>query len=121
MKGATLLAKTEKLFEPLAGHLQSLGYSYVGGNEGSIVLDPDREYRFTLYDRPAKPSVFEECEIPEKALRMGYRFGYMVECRSEALFCDVLIRTPPETDIMICDSDGNLFRPNELSPASIRL
>jgi|GEM_PF-2671794 len=121
MKGAILLAKSDDLFKPLVRHLQSLGHSYVGGDEGSIVLDPNCEYRFTLYDRSDRPSILEECEIPEQALRLGYRFAYMIECRSEGLFCEVVSRIPAELDILILDNNGDLLKPDELDPTTICL
>jgi hypothetical protein len=74
-----------------------------------------------FYDRSDEPSSFEEHEIPRKARDLGYCFGYMVECRSESLFCDLVGSAPFDIDILVCDSDGKLFRPRELRPENISL
>lgn len=121
MKSAMLLAKNAQLFEAFASYLQGLDFPFVADTKGSVCLHPNGEYKFLFYNRRENPSFFEQYEIPEEAARQGYRYGYLAECRSEQLFCDVVQGTPLEIDILVCDSNSNLFKPSELRPDLIVL
>ena len=121
MKSAFILAKDDQMFPGLAAILKMIGYKYVGGSHDSICLNTDHGCKFTLYNRGSGSNFFEKYEIPEEALHLGYKFGYLVECRSETLFCEIVGRIPPEFDILVCDSNGVLHAPNQLNPNTIIL
>ncbi len=121
MKSDILLSKSDDLFGSFAKHLMNLNYPFVGGAERSSCINPDGEFRFMFYNRAETPSFFEKYEIPEEARNLSYKFAYMIECRSEKLFCDIVSSTPSDIDIIVCDSNGVLFRPGELKPNLITL
>lgn len=60
-------------------------------------------------------------EIPDVAFSAGYRFGYLVECRSESMFCDLIGSIPSDIDVVVCDRDGVVYAPTELRPDSLVL
>jgi hypothetical protein len=128
MKGAMLLAKTDQLFPAIAVHLQSLGYSFTGGHphagdyKPSIVLNTSSEYKFYLYDTDREDTkAIALFDVPDALMRKGYIHVYLIECRSETLFCDIVSTIPPEVDVLVLDTDGQLFRPHEVSVESIVL
>ena len=125
MKSAILLSKTNSLYDILEYRLQRLYNPNRNAPYGlalrSIVVQPEGEFSLYLYDREDEPDFFERNEIPEEALAAGYRYGYLVECRSETVFCTVIRSIASDIDILICDSDASLFRPDQLDPNTISL
>jgi len=121
MKGASLIAKKPDLFPQLVRYLRTLKYSSIGGDFNAIRVAAESGDYFTLYDRNDKQSVFDRYEIPQDAIEQGYRFGYMVECRSETLFCDLLKSAPEELGFIVSDGDGVLFATHELNPDTLSL
>lgn len=120
MKGAYLLSKDPAFYEGFTKYLKQLGYHHHGEAKSSIKLTTDNNLYFLFYDRLAG-GFFERYEIPLDARSQGYCYGFLVECRSEVLFCEIVSSSPPELDLLVCDSDGALYRPNEVSPESIVL
>ena len=125
MKSAILLSKTNSLYDILEYRLQRLynpnrnaPYGLVGR---SIRVEPEAGFPLFLFDREDEPDFFERHEIPEEALAAGYRYGYLVECRSETVFCAVIRYIASDIDILICDNDASLFRPDQLDPNTISL
>ena len=119
MKGASLLAKTPVFFEEFGHYLKSLNYDYDEA-VNSIKLTLEGDSYFMFYDR-FEGEILETNEIPSEALSKGYRFAFSVECRSEVDFCTIVGSSPPNLDFLVCDSDGIIYRLNELSPDSISL
>ena len=119
MKGATLLSKSKDAFREISLYLQSLNYPNSGGDQHSIVLDPQGEFPFYFYNRSEGSLFLERFEIPAAAVKAGYLYGYSVECRSESIFCAVLRGLP--ADVLICDSNEKLFMPSELDAESLSL
>lgn len=125
MKAAFLLSRTPHLFNEIYAHfqntIQTSGSTLTGSLPKSIRLEVNGDMSFVLYDRETIPSFLEKYEIPSEALMAGYRYGYMVECRSEVHFCSIIRSLPPVIDIMILDSNGTLFTPISLTPNEIIL
>lgn len=120
VKSAYLLSKRPEFFGEFRDYLMQLKYSKCGEADNSIKLTADDGAYFLFYDR-LDGGIFEECEIPRSAKSQGYRYGFLVECRSEVIFCDIVRSSPPGLDLLVCDSDGKLFKPSELSPETITL
>lgn len=121
MKSALLLAKNEHLFQELVVFFRTLDLPYTELPGDSIRIYPNAEFPFTLYNRREWASTFEKFEIPEPAFKMGYQFGYMAECRSETIFCSIMGSVPYWIDVLVCDSNEVLYRPNQLDPGNISL
>jgi len=119
MKGAYLLSKNAPFFADYGRYLRQFEHRLdVANNSLKLTLDDGRYFLF--YDcLDGQP--FEEHEFPSDARSQGYRYAYLVECRSEELFCEIVGSSPPDLDVLVCDSDGQLYRPNELSPSSVVL
>lgn len=119
MKGAYLLSKNAAFFAEFERHLRHFEYQVdVADNSLKLTLDNGRYLLF--YDcLDGKP--FEEHEFPSEASLQGYSYAFLVECRSEELFCTIVGSSPPNLDFLVCDSDGQLYLPNELSPDTVVL
>ena len=108
-------------FRSFAERLKQLQHPF-GVADNSIRLCPDGTYPFTFYDRLAEDNFFESHEIPTRLKEQGYLFGFLAECRSETLFCDIMNSVADdELDILIMDSDEQLFRPGQVDPKTIVL
>ncbi len=119
MKGAFLLSKSGEFFSKYGRYLSQLEHKLDEADNSLRLTLEDGRY-FLFYDcLDGKP--FEEDEFPPDARAQGYRFAFLVECRCEELFCAIVEASPPNFDFLVCDSDGQLYRPNELSPDSIVL
>lgn len=125
MKGAALLAKHDQFFTEFSEFLKGLGYRYAHDEKSIVLLTDNKMNYFAFSDRPKEPSILERCEIPSQALEAGYRFGYLVDCRSESLFCDIVRAVPPTIDVLVFDNnlDDNaaLQKPSELNPDTLSL
>lgn len=119
--GAIIVSKTETLYPCLALHFKTIGLPYAELENDSICLNPKNEFRFMFLNRDQYSMHFDVQENPVEARERGYVFGYSVECRSEVLFCQIVHTIPPEIDILICDSNGDLYSPREVSPDTISL
>lgn len=120
MKSAFLLSRTDDMYGGLVFHFKGLQYRHVD-SPGSVRLWGDNGTLFTLYDRTKSSVFFEQHELPDAARRAGYTFAYMAECRDEGFFCDVVGSVPSSVDIVVCDSDGELYRTDQLDPGTIVL
>ena len=126
MMCALVLSKTADIFLVIKAHLKSHYQSFDNAPDGvtlrSIRLEVDGDTSFIFYDRSLDTDVeLEQCEIPVVALIDGYKFSYLVECRSEDVFCKVLRSIPSSIDILVCDCNEALFRPDELTPGAVSL
>ncbi len=120
MKSAYLLAKDICFFKAFSDHLKSLGYDYVDANN-SVRLNPTSGPSFTFYDRIEGARFFEDHELPVAASEKGYNYGYLVECRDEAFFCEIVRSATNTIDMVVCDSDGEIYRPDQLNPRTLIL
>lgn len=120
MKSAYLLSKSPAFFREFGNHLMQLDYENCAEASNSLKLTTDSGAYFLFYDR-LDGGFFEKHEIPPDAESQGYCYAFLVECRSEVLFCEIVRSSPPDLDLLVCDSDGELYRPNEVSPESIVL
>lgn len=119
MKGAFLLSKNAGFFAEYGQYLRQLPYKLdVADNSLKLTLDSSRYFLFhdCLDGKP-----IDEDEFPSEASLQGYRYAFLVECRSEQMFCDIVGACPPDLDFLVCDSNGQLYRHNELSPGSVVL
>lgn len=119
MKSACLLAKTPEFFADFAHYLKSLPGDYQE-HINSVKLTLDSNSYFMFYNL-LDDGFYEAYEMPPDAISEGYRYSFLVECRSEVDFCRIVGSSPPNLDLLVCDSNGVLYRPNELSPNSIIL
>jgi hypothetical protein len=120
MKSAYLLAKNTGFFKAFSDHLKNLGYEYVDANN-SVRLNPTSDPSFTFYDRVEGARFFEDHELPVAASEKGYNYGYLVECRDESYFCEIVGSAPNTIDFVVCDSDGEVYRPEQLDPRTLKL
>ena len=119
MKSVYLLAKTPSFFDVFNRYLTGLGYDYDEA-DNSVKLKFDGGLYFMFYDR-IEGCFFEKHEIPSEAHAQGFRFAFLVECRSEELVCDIVGSFPDRSTLLICDSNEALFTPEELSPEKLML
>ena len=64
---------------------------------------------------------FDKYELPSIAKKEGYCYSYLVECKNEEFFCEVMKLIAKNFDILICDSDGQLHTTDGLNPDTIFL
>lgn len=115
MRGAYLLAKDSGFFHGFSSFLKTLGYSYDEA-ANSVPLNASGRSYFAFYERMENASYFEDNEIPAEASEVGYTYGYLVECRDEELFCNVVKSSGTHFDFVVCDGDGVIHRPSEIDP-----
>ncbi len=126
MKGAILLAKDPGFFAEYRRYLMQFKHEPDGANNepdgpnnSCKVTRHDGMY-FMFYDNlDGEP--YKENEFPSEARSQGYIYAFLVECRSEELFCEIVGASPPSLDFLVCDSDERLCRPNQLSPDTLSL
>ena len=119
MRNAYLLSSDSAMYAEFTRYLRKLTHK-LDEVENSIKITTDDNTYFMLYNRH-DGNFFEEHELPSEAMLQGYRFAFLVECRSEKLFCEIVGASPPSLGLLVCDSDARLYRPDELSPDSIGL
>lgn len=119
MRGATILSKDPGFFDKCVHALSQLNYNVDIASNSIRLIDCNGAY-FLFYDN-ITGIPWEEDDIPPETLSQGYRHGFLVDCRSEELFCKVIRALPLSLDMLICDADDNLYRQNEVLPESIEL
>jgi len=120
MKGAYILAQDTEIFAPFVDYLKRLELPFDEA-DNSIRLYGKGSHSFTFYDRMSERNYFEDHEIPLELKEQGFRYGFLVECRSEALFCEIVNSLPDDFNILVFDGDGELFRPGQLTPDTLIL
>lgn len=120
MKGAVILSKDFDFFHAFVGSVYKAGLPCILA-ENSIKIIFDNGAYILVYDRTDAGDIFNEFDIPPEAKFSGYNYAFLVECRSEEVFCNVFGDTSLRLDMLICDGNGVLYRPNELSPETIVL
>ena len=120
MKGAYLLAKDTAFFCAFMTDIKTLGYDY-DDSPNSVRLNVTESVYFTFYDRIESASYFEDHEIPAEASQKGYKYGYLVECRDEELFCKIVRSIGKQIDFVVCDGDGVVFQPDQIDPGLLML
>lgn len=120
MKGALILSKSPDFFKEFLRSIDEAGIDYLAA-DNSIKIFPDINPYLIIYDQIGKSGTSDDDELPDEALSEGYKYSFLVECRSEELFTEIFRSSSLSLDILIHDSDGNLFKPSELSADRIVL
>ena len=120
MKGALILSKDPDFFRAFVGCIRNSGMRHIAAENSIKILSADNEY-VMVYQRTEVGDVFNEFDIPSQAASSGYQYAFVVECRNERVFCNTIGSEFLHLDMLICDSDGALYWPHELSPESIVL
>jgi hypothetical protein len=121
MKSAFLVAKSSDFpNEASAILLPYFSKSFEG--LGRMQISDPIEGLLTLY----KQALQQPCElsleqIPEQIAEQCYNNWFLVECRSEKLFCACVQKLNGLLDFMVCDSDANFFMPADVNEQTIVL
>jgi len=119
VRSAFILAKYPRFFSSLIDELRHAGFQVVTAEQSAMI--PIGDDRAIFYDRNLEPSHFERYELPNQAAEIGFQYGFLVECRNEQWFCEMIRSVGNTLDIMVCDSDGNLFFPSTIRADSLVL
>jgi len=120
MKGAVILSKDVSFFAAFANEIGRTKMEHILADRSIRILSQDGNY-LIVYDRTDEGDIFNEYDVPNEAASKGYVYAYLAECRSEKMFCDVLSSEDLSVDMLICDGDGTLYSPSDLSPETIVL
>lgn len=119
MKSAVILAKSPGFYVPYTGYLKSLGLPIQESERSIKLCTVDRQY-FMFYDRDIS-GFYEKYEAPKSAIKSGYQYAYLVECRSEELFCKIIGGSPHIHEFIVCDSNGKIHTPVDISTSRLSL
>lgn len=120
MKGAVILSKDASFFAAFTNEIGRTEMEYILADRSIRIFSPNGNY-LIVYDRTDEGDIFNEYDVPDEAISRGYVYAYLAECRSEKMFCDVLSSEELRVDMLICDGNGTLYSPNDLSAETIVL
>lgn len=126
MKSALLLSKTEEFCEGFMRYLRQLrsqtssGDSTAYSSQNSVKVALDEKTYFMFYSNISGDKLDDD-EIPPEITSQGYCYSFLVECRSEVLFCEIVKSAPSELEFLVFDTNGVIFRPTEVTPEAIFL
>jgi hypothetical protein len=120
MKGAMILSRDSNFFCLFKNSVNKSNLECIAEDLSIKIFSNNKEY-IILYNRNTDDGFFDELDIPHEARFFGYIYSFLIECRSEKFFCDIIGLKSLNLDMLILDANGNLYQPSELSPDKISL